>query len=291
MHVCPLTTPPLNYRFTKLQLRTRHCSKFHKHNHTLHQTVIICTDRSPTGNFNRFIKSLDKILNHLTKPNTEFIIRGDINVDYNHVKSSKRQELDILLATCNLISTTDYPTRCTYRSNTAIDNIFIDSTHEDAYSTFPITNGLFDHDGQLIQFHNPMTQTDHRVTRCIRNFNDNNIQDFNTKLSFETWENVFDDNEGTDINRIFNNFHNTFFRIFYASFPEKTIHSQKKHSSWMTKVLKNSITHKRDLYLRCRKSKDQRLKDRYKIYCRILSKINSTSQAPTIQQTNLKLQQ
>ena len=54
-----------------------------------------------------------------------------------------------------------------------------------------------------------MIQTDHRVTRCIHDFNDNNIQDFNTKLSFETWENVFDD-EGTDINRIFNNFHNTF---------------------------------------------------------------------------------
>ena len=173
--------------------------------------VNICTYRSPTGNFNQFIKSLDKILNHLTKPNTEFIICGDINVDYSHVISSKRQELDTLLTTYNLISTIDYPTRCTYRSNKTIENIFINTTHEGVYSTYPITNGLSDHDGQLIHFHNLMIQTDHRVTRCIHDFNDNNIQDFNTKLSFETWENVFDD-EGTDINRIFNNFHNTFLR-------------------------------------------------------------------------------
>ena len=149
--------------------------------------MIICTYTSPTGNFTQFIKSLGKILNHLTKPNTEFVICGDINVDYSHVKSSKRQELDTLLTTYNLISTTDYPIRCTYRSNTATDNIFINSTHEGTYSTYPITNGLSDHDGQLIQFHNLMIKTDHRVTRCIRDFNDNNIQDFNAKLSFETW--------------------------------------------------------------------------------------------------------
>ena len=41
----------------------------------------------------------------------------------------------------------------------------------------------------------------------------------------------------------------------------------------MTKGLKISINQKTDLYLRCRNSNDQRLKDRYKIYCKILSKL------------------
>ena len=116
--------------------------------------VIICIYRSPTGNFTQFIKSLDKTLNHLTKPNTEFIICGDFNIDFSHEKSLRRLELDTLLATYNLISTINYPTRCTYRSNTTIDNIFIDFIHKDAYSTYPIINGLSDHDGQLIKFHN-----------------------------------------------------------------------------------------------------------------------------------------
>jgi exonuclease III len=109
--------------------------------------VIICIYRSPTGNFTQFIKSLDRTLNHLTKPNTKFIICGDFNVNFSHVKSHKGQELDTLLATYNLISTINYPTRCTYRSNTTIDNIFIDSIHKDAYSTYLIINGLSDHDG------------------------------------------------------------------------------------------------------------------------------------------------
>jgi len=160
--------------------------------------VIICIYRSPTGNFTQFIKSLDKTLNHLTKPNTEFIICGDFNIDFSHEKSLRRLELDTLLATYNLISTINYPTRCTYRSNTTIDNIFIDFIHKDAYSTYPIINGLSDHDGQLIKFHNWMMQTERKVTRYICDFSDNNIQDFNIRLSFETWENVFD-----DINRCF----------------------------------------------------------------------------------------
>ena len=58
-----------------------------------------------------------------------------------------------------------------------------------------------------------MMQTERKVTRYIRDFSDNNIQEFNIRLSFETWENVFDDSEGTDVNQIFNNFHNTFINI------------------------------------------------------------------------------
>jgi plasmid replication initiation protein len=99
------------------------------------------------------------------------------------------------------------------------------------YFTNPIINGLSDHDGQLIHLHNLMMQTERNLTGHIRNFSENNIQDLNVRLSFETWKNVFDDSEGTDIDWIFNNFHNTFLRIFYLSFPEKkqkkNIHPQK----------------------------------------------------------------
>jgi hypothetical protein len=79
----------------------------------------------------------------------------------------------------------------------------------------------------------------------------------------------------TDVNRMFNNFHNTFLRIFYSGFPEKrkTIHSEKKHSPWMTKGLKISINHKRDLYLRCKYSNDKSLINQNKLYCKILSKL------------------
>ena len=51
-----------------------------------------------------------------------------------------------------------------------------------------------------------MSQTKHRETRPVRNYNEHNIQEFKTKLSYEICENVFDNKEGSDINRIFNNF-------------------------------------------------------------------------------------
>jgi hypothetical protein len=41
----------------------------------------------------------------------------------------------------------------------------------------------------------------------------------------------------------------------------------------MTKGLKISINHKRDLYMKCKYSNDQGLKNHYKIYCKILSKL------------------
>ena len=62
-------------------------------------------------------------------------------------------------------------------------------------------------------------------TRTIRNFNKCSIDDFKIKLSYEIWDNIFG---GNDVNSIFNNFHNTFLRIFYSSFPKKKIQVPKR---------------------------------------------------------------
>ena len=44
--------------------------------------IIICMYRSPSGNFYQFLKLLEIMLMSLYQPKTEFIICGDINVDY-----------------------------------------------------------------------------------------------------------------------------------------------------------------------------------------------------------------
>jgi len=43
---------------------------------------VICIYRSPTGNFIRFIRVIDTILNQLSKPNIEIILCGDMNIGY-----------------------------------------------------------------------------------------------------------------------------------------------------------------------------------------------------------------
>jgi hypothetical protein len=73
------------------------------------------------------------------------------------------------------------------------------------------------------------------------------------KLSEETWDNIFDE---CDVNKIFDNFHNTYLRIFYSCFSKKRIPVKEKENTWMTRVIKVSINHKRELYLKSKCSND-----------------------------------
>jgi len=97
---------------------------------------VISIYRSSTGNFVHFIKGIDAILNQLYKPGIEIIICGDINVNYLDENCNKRQQLDALFATYNLISTVRFPNRSLNGTASAIDNIFVGTSHRS-------TNGPF----------------------------------------------------------------------------------------------------------------------------------------------------
>jgi len=66
--------------------------------------VIVCIYRAPCGNFECFLNKLEIILNSLHKHNSEFIICGDININYLE-SNNKKNQLDNLLGTYNLIDT------------------------------------------------------------------------------------------------------------------------------------------------------------------------------------------
>ena len=230
---------------------------------------VICAYRSPTGNFARFMKGIDTILNQLYKPNIDIIVCGDININYLDENCNKRRQLDALLATYNLISTVRFPTRSLNGSVSAIDNIFIDISHNGKYTLDPLINGLSNHDGQIIKLENISMQKQSHDTRTIRNFSKCSIHDLKTKLSYEIWDNIFG---GNDVDNIFNNFHNTFLRIFYASFSKKKVQVPKQDNTWLTKSIKICINHKRELYLNSRNSNNPKLKEYFKIYFKLLSK-------------------
>ena len=46
--------------------------------------IILCIYRTPTGDFNQFLKELDDTLKYLYKPKAEFLLSGNINTDYLH---------------------------------------------------------------------------------------------------------------------------------------------------------------------------------------------------------------
>ena len=102
----------------------------------------------------------------------------------------------------------------------------------------------------------------------------NTTANFAYLLSYETWEDVFSE---TEVNITYNNFLNTYLRIFYASFPMVKMKISQSIKPWITKGIKISCLNKRQLYLKCRNSNNVDLKNHYKSYCQVLSKVITTA--------------
>jgi hypothetical protein len=127
--------------------------------------------------------------------------------------------------TYNLTSVVNFPTRIQHNSATAIDNIFIDITKAGNYSVSPITNGLSDHDAQIITFHSFNLRPPTKTCMLFRKINEQTINDFLLKLSHETSDTIF----STDnVNEMFNSFLDSYLKIFYSSFPLKRVLIAKK---------------------------------------------------------------
>jgi hypothetical protein len=84
------------------------------------------------------------------------------------------------------------------------------------------------------------------------------------------WDNVLN---GDDVDIVFNNFLNTYLRIYNHAFPFIKCHYNSNNKPWITPGIKISSQRKRELYLLCRSTKDSKLKNYYKRYCRILSDV------------------
>ena len=143
-----------------------------------------------------FLNKLDQTLNSLLTYKTEFIICGDININYLGTNNKKKQ-LDYLLGTYNLISTVYFPTRTVNNSATLIDNIFIDNRRH--YTIKSCVNGLSDNDAQLITLNNFSLPIGSIEPSYIRNINQNTIAEFQLQLSWEQWDNIFGNNKVNDM--------------------------------------------------------------------------------------------
>jgi len=234
---------------------------------------ILCVYRPPTGNFSYFLSSLESILNQLYTNSINITICGDININYLDNTNNKLQ-LDSLLASYDLYSTVDFPTRINNCSSTTINNIFTDKFKNTNFTINPLPDGLSNHDAQTLILHNIKIQNlnaHHYTKRQIKEFT---ISEFKLNLSYESWDEIFTEN---NVDSIFNSFLNTYLRIFYHSFPLEKLYHNQNNKAWITTGIKVSSQYKRDLYLLCRSTNDPKLKNHYKTYCRILSDVIKTA--------------
>jgi hypothetical protein len=127
---------------------------------------------------------------------------------------------------------------------------------------------MSDLDAQIIVLHDIIKQNDHNYFYYIRKFNKSLVLDFNFKLIYESWDNVF---LYDDTNVSFNNFLNTYLRILYSSFPIKEIHYTSHTKEWLKQGIKISCINKKKLFLNSRNSNDCEIKNYYKKYCKVLA--------------------
>jgi len=94
------------------------------------------------------------------------------NINYLE-NCKKRQQLDALLQTYNLIGTISFPTPKSKAPTTAIDNIFITRTKN--YFINPHINGFSDHEAQIVILENiVLTKQINNIT-TKRDINDQSI--------------------------------------------------------------------------------------------------------------------
>lgn len=235
------------------------------------QSMVLCiitVYRSPTGNFNLFLESVEAVLQFIYSPTQRIIICGDINIDYLLI-SEQRKQLDNLLLLYNLASIVNFPTRITNTSSSSIDNVFIDVSGFDNYTVFPFPNGLSDHDAQILVLRS-LYPGQFSGAKFERTVNQQTTTDFIFALSSESWSNIFNID---DVNQMYNSFLNTYLRIFNASFPLTRVVNHIKGNQWITAGILISCKRKRELFLLCRTSNNPVLKQYYKKYCNMLVKV------------------
>lgn len=102
-----------------------------------------------------------------------------------------KRQLKVLFGTFNLRPTITFPMRIGCNTSALIDNIFI-SVHQYAgYETIPMSNGLSDHEGQLLILNVSSKVIKEKHTYYHRKINNDSLYDFQMKLSYESWEPVF----------------------------------------------------------------------------------------------------
>jgi hypothetical protein len=171
----------------------------------------------------------------------------DININYLE-ESNRVKQLNALIKTYNLINTITFPTRIGRSISTATDNIFLDISKYDNHSISFLSNGLLDHEAQLLTIVLTLNYDSKYHIFSYRKINNFTIAHFQLQLSQENWESVFGEN---NVNLIFNSFLNTYLRIFNSSFPIiKRQHKTSKSSNitWITHEIRISCKHTRELY-------------------------------------------
>jgi hypothetical protein len=121
----------------------------------------------------------------------------------------------------------------------------IDITKFVNFITTPLSNGLSDHDAQILEIYIKnlnCKESNHKV-RIIGKIDEYSIMEFKGKLNEELWKDIFD-NTKKDVNNIFHSFLNIYLQHFYSCFPKIKVYERQPTNQRITKGIINSVKKK-----------------------------------------------
>ena len=173
----------------------------------------------------------------------------------------------------NLKSTVNFPMRIFNGSSTAIDNIFYCFIKKFYYKS-PHQWVFRAQCSELLTYENVTALIQEFTSHYARNINSFIVDEFQSKLSTESWEDIF---EGSDTNVIFNNLSNIYLKTFYTCFTKSKLNSTLRYNPQITRGSKESYCSITILYMSYRENNDTNLKLIHKIYCKILINVIKTA--------------
>jgi hypothetical protein len=131
-----------------------------------------------------FFKSLEAALNQVYNNNVYIILFGDFNINY-HGDNRNKKALNSLLASYNLYSIINFPTRTYNNLHNIIDNSFINKYRNENFLVSALINGLSGHDAQVLSLSNIIVPEDRKELYSNRIISKNSLNEFQISLSYE----------------------------------------------------------------------------------------------------------
>lgn len=201
----------------------------------MHNLIVITVYRSPTGDVNKFLRTLNRLLDKLKCNRFSVIIGGDFNTHFHSCNSNATLVSD-LFKSYGLLSFVDFPTRL----NNTIDNVFTNITSNIKVS--PLDVALSDHIGLSVKvgFNLSTSQAKSlKLVRPITTYGKLTFYNLLDQVGQVHWDFIDSD---IDAENKFNMFLNIILYFFHIAFPEKQINcknSNKYQNNWFTPEIRN----------------------------------------------------
>lgn len=196
--------------------------------------VLGCIYRSPiSSNIEKFLESLEIVLDILCKKYKQVVISGDYNIDVLNKNDTYKKFVNIL-DVYGMKYLVNFPTRVTPHSKTAIDN-FITNIDPNCLKVTGVVTQISDHDGQLMEMINVKSENRILTRKQVRKFDYFNTGTFCRDLSSESWFQVYVSIPGLK----YDSFYSIFTYYFNVNFPKKYVTEKPyKASQWIGEDLK-----------------------------------------------------